>query len=358
MTPLKILLGGFAATAACAAQAQAQSSVRLYGLIDVAPAMISRTTTANGRLNRLNPDTGSSSRFGVLGTEDLGGGLSAFFNLEAPLDPTNGSVPGGAASGACNVAAACAGATTPAFWRRGAYVGLRSSFGEVTFGRNWTAAIIKQAETLSATPSGVNTGMATISAAQGLSNDFWNSNQIRYDSPKFGPIDFSAHIALGEKVTGRNVGGNVRYREGKLAASFSYQRDEDLAGKAVKWMILSGSYDFGSFKLHAAVDSTNNKDGVAGFVDSKLWMVGASVKATPQLTVAAQYWNLKDSATSTRSKQLVLNADYALSRRTSLFAMLGHVDNRAIAIQPLWLSGVFVKNDKVYGLAAGVRHSF
>ena len=356
MTPLNMLLGGLAATAAFASQAQ--SSVTLYGLIDVAPAMVSRTTTVDDRLFRLNADTGSSSRFGVRGTEDLGGGLSAFFNLESPIDPKSGSVPGGASSGACTPAAACAAATTPAFWRRNAYVGLRSSFGEVTFGRNYTAAVIKQAGTLSATPSGINTGMATNLAAQGISNDFWNSNQIRYDSPKFGPIDFSAHVALGEGVTGRNVGGNVGYNDGKLAASLSYQRDENLAGKAVKWMILSGSYDFGSFKLHAAVDDVNNDEGVVGFVDSKFWTVGASVKATPQLTVAAQYWNLKDSATSTKSKQLVLNADYALSRRTALFAMLGHVDNGNIAVLPIWNSGVSVKNDKVYGLAAGVRHSF
>ena len=198
MIPRNILLGGLAATASLAAQAQ--SSVTLYGLIDIAPAMVSRTNTADDRLFRLNSDTGSSSRFGVRGTEDLGGGLAAFFNLEAPLDAKNGSVPGGAASGACNAAAGCASATTPAFWRRNAYVGLRGGFGEVTFGRNYTAAIIKQAATLSATPSGINTGMATNLAAQGLSNDFWNSNQIRYDSPKFGPIDFSAHVALGEGV--------------------------------------------------------------------------------------------------------------------------------------------------------------
>ena len=138
MRTRNILLGGLAATASLAAQAQ--SSVTLYGLIDIAPAMVSRTNTADDRLFRLNSDTGSSSRFGVRGTEDLGGGLAAFFNLEAPLDAKNGSVPGGAASGACNAAAGCASATTPAFWRRNAYVGLRGGFGEVTFGRNYGVA--------------------------------------------------------------------------------------------------------------------------------------------------------------------------------------------------------------------------
>ena len=99
-------------------------------------------------------------------------------------------------------------------------------------------------------------------------------------------------------------------------------------------------------------------EGVVGFRVSKFWTVGASFKATQQLIVAAQYWNLKDSASSNSSKQVVLNADYALSRRTALFAMLGHVNNKDIAVLPLWSSGVTVANDKVYGLAAGVRHSF
>lgn len=123
-------------------------------------------------------------------------------------------------------------------------------------------------------------------------------------------------------------------------------------------MILSGSYNFGSFKVHVAFDDVNNDEGVTGFRDSKFWTVGASFKATPMLTLAAQYWNLKDSASSNSSKQVVLNADYALSRRTALFAMLGHVNNKDIAVLPLWSSGVTVANDKVYGLAAGVRHSF
>lgn len=68
-----------------AAVAQAQSTVTLYGLLDVAPAVFSRTNAADDRMVKLNSDTGSSSRFGLRGTEDLGGGLSAFFNLESPI---------------------------------------------------------------------------------------------------------------------------------------------------------------------------------------------------------------------------------------------------------------------------------
>lgn len=362
---LRYLLVGTLGISA-AAVAHAQSSVTLYGLIDVAPASFSRTTAADDRMSKLNSDTGSSSRFGVRGTEDLGGGLAAFFNLESPIDPKSGAVSGGASSGACNPAAGCAAATTAAFWRRNAYVGLKGSFGEVTLGRNYTAAVIKQAGTLSATPSGINTGMGLTLLSQGISNDFWNSNQIRYDSPRLGPVDFAVHVALGEGTTGRNVGGNVRFLQGPVAVALSVQKDENLAGKSVTWTMLSGSYDFGAFKLHAGANTVDNDDGVVGFVDSSLWTVGGSFKATPQLTLATQYWTVKEKVgTSTSSKLLVLNADYALSKRSFLYAMFGYADSKDLGIAPLWGNGnfsgtgnVIAANDKNNGLAIGIRHVF
>jgi predicted porin len=349
-----------------AAVAHAQSTVTMYGLLDVAPAAFSRTNAADDRMVKLNSDTGSSSRFGLRGTEDLGGGLSAFFNLESPIDPKNGTAAGGASSGACTAAAACAGATTPAFWRRNAYVGLRGSLGEVTLGRNYTAAVIKQAGTLSATPSGINTGMGLTLLSQGISNDFWNSNQIRYDSPRLGPVDFAVHVALGEGTIGRSVGGNVRFLQGPVVVSLSAQKDENLAGKTVTWTMLSGSYAFGGFKLHAGANKVDNGDGVVGFVNSNLWTVGASFKATDLLTVAAQYWTVKEKVgVSTSSKLLVLNADYLLSKRSALYVMFGNVDNKDHGLAPLWgnqnFSGsgnVIVRNDKSNGLAMGIRHVF
>lgn len=357
-----LLVGALGTTAVVAVHAQ--SSVTMYGLLDVAPAVFSRTAAGDGNMSKLNTDAGSSSRFGVKGTEALGGGLSAIFNLEAPLDAKNGTVPGGASSGSCNAAAGCA--TTPAFWRRSAFVGLKGSFGEVTLGRNFTAAIIKQADTLSAAPSGINTGMATTLLSQGVSNDFWHSNQIRYDSPKLGPIDFSLEYAAGERGLGKSYGGNVRFLQGPVAVSLSALNNEDLVGKNVTWAILSGTYDFGRFKLHAAVDRVDNSDGVLGFVDSSLWAIGGSFKATDALTLAAQYWSVKEKVgASSTSKVLVLNADYKLSKRTALYALFGSVDNNDLGIAPLWgnqnfagSGNVIVQNDKSNGLAVGIRHSF
>lgn len=67
---------GCAAMAAfwvAAVPAQAQSTVTVYGLLDIGPARFSRTTAGDSGMSKLNSDTGSSSRLGFRGAEDLGG---------------------------------------------------------------------------------------------------------------------------------------------------------------------------------------------------------------------------------------------------------------------------------------------
>jgi predicted porin len=105
---------------------------------------------------------------------------------------------------------------------------------------------------------------------------------------------------------------------------------------------------------------------VGGFVDSDMWTLGVNYKATQSLTFGVQYWTVKESVgPSSRSKLLVLNADYALSKRTFLYALFGYTDTEDLGIAPLWGNGNFagasntiVSNDKNNGLALGIRHVF
>ncbi len=69
--------------------ALAQSSVTLYGIVDAA---VERASNGAGvKVNRLVSGQGSASRLGFRGTEDLGGGLRAIFNLEAAINTDNGT---------------------------------------------------------------------------------------------------------------------------------------------------------------------------------------------------------------------------------------------------------------------------
>lgn len=385
--------------AVAASTAQAQSGVTLYGRLDASTAYYDRTRTNTHRLLRLNTDSGSSSRWGLTGSEDLGGGLSALFNLEAALDIATGNgITGGANSGTLIAQPATA------LWRRNAYIGLKSaSLGQVTLGRNYTAALIGHANIMNALPSGINTGFATATAAQGIGNDYWNSNQIRYDSPNLGGFDFAASMSAGEQgafgnKAGSTIGGLVRYMSGPVAVAASYQRDFDAAGsgKSLSWYMLSGSYKLGDFKVVAGYDAVDNREGRAaaapggiatfagttcpstpgpatgavpcpyvGWTDSKMWTVGGSYNVTPQFVVAAQYFAVKETFGGTTSKQAVLNAHYFLSKRTSLYALVSQVKNETLALGPIWANGVFsgsndtlVPNGKNYGIATGIQHIF
>ena len=100
--------------------AYAQSSVSLYGLIDNGIAYVSNV----GGKAEYNAVSGvlRADRFGMVGSEDLGGGLSAIFRLESGFSSTTGAL-----------MASPAGSS--AIFGRAAYVGLRSDFGTLTLGR-------------------------------------------------------------------------------------------------------------------------------------------------------------------------------------------------------------------------------
>lgn len=122
---MKKTLIALAALGAVASSAMAQSSVTLYGIVDLGIVKQNRADTASalggvGMSNKeLNVAQATKSRIGFRGVEDLGGGLSAKFALEHRLTPDNGAQNGGQ------------------FWDQ-SIVGLTSqSFGEITLGRDY-----------------------------------------------------------------------------------------------------------------------------------------------------------------------------------------------------------------------------
>jgi len=125
---MKKSLFAMAAVTAFAGAAQAQSSVTVYGIIDAgyiggnvrsATGTVATSTPLRGTYNNIGSSAESTSRLGFRGTEDLGGGLSAFFTLETGLQPTN--------------------ATASTFNNRQTFVGLRDkAIGAVSFGTQYT----------------------------------------------------------------------------------------------------------------------------------------------------------------------------------------------------------------------------
>ena len=116
---MKKSLLALAALTAFAGAASAQSSVTLYGRVDLS---VVKGIGSDAK----NIANGSGSRLGLRGTEDLGGGLSALFNIEHRFNADTGADSTG------NVR----------FWNGRSLVGLQGGFGQVVFGREYTTAFL------------------------------------------------------------------------------------------------------------------------------------------------------------------------------------------------------------------------
>ncbi|MDS0862303.1 porin [Burkholderia pseudomultivorans] len=106
------------------ASAHAQSSVTLYGLIDAGVTYANKvaTSTGHGKLAKYGDGVASGSRWGIRGTEDLGGGLKALFVLESGFSSGDGTLGQGGA-----------------LFGRQAFVGLsKNGVGSLTFGRQYS----------------------------------------------------------------------------------------------------------------------------------------------------------------------------------------------------------------------------
>ncbi|WP_306437249.1 porin [Cupriavidus taiwanensis] len=214
------LIGG--ALSALAASAAAQGSVTLYGVADAAVDYVSAKGAAAGSaadkpgLTRLSSQ---GSYWGIRGSEDLGGGLDAIFQLEG-----NFSIDSGASS-------------TP-FFNRDTFVGLRHRpVGALTLGVN-TTSVRALGNALDLTP-GANTGIGAlqslVSSMNGISTDHDSrlQNSVRYRSASFYGVEIGAQYGFGEaraEGTGRNdyvIGAGLAYSIGPLYVAYAYEDRHD-----------------------------------------------------------------------------------------------------------------------------------
>ena len=296
--------------------ASAQSSVTMYGVADVA-VMKSTGVKVGGRAN--SAYNNGNSRLGVRGNEDLGSGLKAFFNFEQAVDLGNG-------------------ATDANTFQRAAYVGLGGNFGEVYAGRRLGAGFY-------AVATYELTGMANYSA---VANQFGQGGPARenasaaYTTPSFGGFTATLGGRLGSN-SGTNpqadmVMGNLIYKQGPIAAAASYHKVE----RANRSLTLGGSYDFGMAKV------------AVGFYDPAVLAKGFSVGASMPLGPVVLTLDVARQTEGTDDTDLLLEAKYALSKRTFAYAIaVRDEDGRTAAVRAL--TGARAKTN-TFGM--GVRHNF
>jgi len=338
-----------AAALAAAGFAQAQSNISIYGIMDTTIRYTTNESVAGD--NRLQHGDGhlTGSRIGFRGTEDLGGGLKANFNLESGIFPDTGALGAGGN-----------------LFGRNATVGLSGNWGSVNLGRQFNTGhdMIGSLHSM-AVP---NLGIVGFHS-QYTTTRFDNS--IKYRGA-FDGLELGAVYALGE-VAGDNsnsskYGASVAYKTGGLRVGAAYQVRNTVTtyyGTTVPssdsdmW-VLGGTYETGPAKIFLAhlqhkLDTANRRNNATH--------LGLRYQITPTVSVIGSFDfdKLKTATTDgdrTTTSAMVL---YDLSKRTQLYVEVDHTKLkdawRTLGSTAGFVQPFFGHGDRT-GVSFGLRHYF
>lgn len=335
------VLAGFAGAAA------AQSSVTLFGVVDLA----ARYTKANGNnKSELAKDGNSSSRIGVRGIEDLGGGLKAGFWLESALSADTGTA-------------------DTAFWSRRASVSLFGEFGEVRLGRGKTSTrlVIDDFDVYSTTGLGdiskVYGRNGTSPLGSGAPNLNRSDNMVQYFLPSdLGGVYGSFDVAAGEgAASGKFFGGRLGYKEGALHVAGGYQTTDVANNGKYKLGSIGVSYDFGVAKANLLLSQ-----GKFGSLKQNVYTIGTIVPVTAAGSFTAQFTKSSTNGAADAlataagdAKLYTVGYQHNLSKRTALYSTVSLVDNAGRSAYYLTSTGAaVVAGGRQGGVDVGIRHSF
>ena len=335
---MKKSLLALAVLGAFAGVASAQSSVTIFGVLDLAISRGNGGTAAgdsnpgaNGTSKAYLMRQSAASRLGFRGTEDMGGGLSAQFNIEHRFTPDNGNT------------------TATPFWAGRSYVQLTSAaVGSVYLGREYTPAFWPAVKT---DPFGWD-GVGQVSFGQYAkfrsTAAVRTDNTVGYKSASFGGVTVQAAVGLGEAVLGRTTGFNVEYGGGPIYAGVGFEKiNNGPAALAGNQMINFGAaYDLGF--IRPAIYFASTKTGVGSTAKNKDIMLALTAPIGPAKIKFAVN-RLDPQGASNNETHLGLGVDYALSKRTGLYADFGRGTQDA---------PVGPKPTNNQAVAVGVKHTF
>lgn len=319
-----------AAVASCG-MAQAQSNVTLYGI--VSQDVVYAKNAATGGRYRMDNGRLNASRLGVKGSEDLGGGLSAIFNLETGIAPATGGSGDGSS-----------------FWNRNSLVGLKGAFGTSTLGHQWNINDDILGDFF------IFGGYAVFSYSYfgDISNYF--NNSIKYVSPNTGGFTLEALGALGDgQPRVMEIGGT--YGGGPLKAALTYHQSENKATDVKDKLTSAGvSYAIDPFNLRFGYAAANNMLSKPLAPKARALDLGVDFTISPAAALSADYvaQDVKNSGNDTHFFRLL--GKYNLSKRTQLNANAILLKNKGSATESFYgITGPGLKQT-VFGV--GISHFF
>jgi predicted porin len=308
-----------AIVAAFGMPACAQSSVTLYGRLNVTVESVKHNDA-----DRESEIANNSSRIGFKGTEDLGGGLKAGFQIEHGFDPTTGT----AAS---------------AFWGRQAEVNLSGGFGTVRLGTFFPDSYYATSDYI-----GMHNHETGDSADAFYTTKFVTNNKVGYISPNLSGFVLHGSVAEGAPGVERTYDLAAYYDAGPLHLGGGFEKQGDFKQFAIR-----GLYEMGPVTLGAYVQRATNViqavtlfplGSATHFRISVMYVMGPS-EFHLNVGRAGEYTNLNKSD----AVQSTLGYNYNLSKRTKVYGYYTRIDKDEI---------VRAYGGNADALALGVRHNF
>ncbi len=294
ITLAALILAGFAASA------QAQSNVTVYGVVDLGLAK----TTGQTTIEREN----HASRLGFRGAEDLGGGLSAIFNLESEILADTGAQKGN-------------------LFERQAWVGFKGEFGTVYFGRTKDLVDGAQGRVEPFGADGV-IGKVNEPMMRGGVGASRVSNAITYNSVNMSGFVASAQYVLSELSGAKSgISGLITYDQGPFGAHFGYQKAVQVAATTAAQPTLytfGASYKISDLKMTGQYAKGDTKVAAKGKYTSALLGAIYSVGATDyKAVISRQQQSTNTFSDKNTVREIGVGLDHHLSKRTDLYAYAG-----------------------------------
>ncbi|MEM5311136.1 porin [Paraburkholderia sp. JHI869] len=346
------------------------STVTMYGLIDQGIEYVNNV--AKGKNSTTNAfrmgDGTATSFFGIRGTEDLGGGTKAIFDLQGGFMPSNGtSRQGGRLFG------------------RQSYVGLDdATYGRLTFGRQYTmrffaTSFINPFGTGAQGLTTLDNGIANARADNSVSYRYFRGGfegGVNYsfgrDAVNGDPASVAAANCPGQTTPSnecREYSAMVKYDAHTWGVATSYERDyggtSGTFGGLTSPKLTDSRFTLGGyFKIKDAKVGVGwirrDDEGIKTPKSNLVWVTG-TVPVTPFFYVDSMVAGIKYDNSPNKALVLVLRGEYLLSKRTFLYVTVDHIHNygtladAATTITPVPTPPA---GGSQVSVIAGIRHTF
>lgn len=376
---MKKFLFALATLGAFASSVSAQSSVTMFGIVDLGPRLVKN---GDGKTRKsLTRDGLNTSYLGFRGEEDLGGGLKAGFVVQSRIVPDTGVA--GSTAGTPNANGAV---QQSKFFDLRATVSVSNGLGEVRLGRDYAPSFNNLAAfepygAISVGPgnllgtAGFNQ-TSTLGSAAGTLLRVDNSIQYRLP-PNIGGLYGVAMVAAGEGVNNTNAnnayrGARLGWESGPFNVAGAYGRTRIPGNEDFQVWNLGAAYQLPVARIMALYHHAKWQPNGLGDRKQDYWSIAATVPVFGVGSIRAAYGRMNMSGGGAvvgfrdqdDARSYAVGYIHNLSKRTALYADFGKLENRGLQ-QLSFLGGTnvgsnfgSVPNLSSTVLSTGIRHSF